>query len=128
MPTVANTTGRTVPAGPYWIPCLGCTRLFPAAPGQTRCPDCVLGGDIRCAAAHPDDPSRCDGPPDAVRVVDRTGAAASGCVHHGAVMLASIAAARVYPGSVDGAAIAAYNQAADLTPFAFLGPGGRGRS
>ena len=60
----------------------------------------------RCAAVHGDDGSRCDGPVDAVRVVDAAGSEVPGCVRHGAVLLASLDGGRVYRGSVDGAAIA----------------------
>jgi len=119
MPTVANNSGSTLPAGLPWIACTDCWQLFPAKPEQTRCRNCAPDGDAPCAAAHPDDSSACDGLPDAVRVVDRTGAATLGCIHHAAMMLASIIGARVYPGSVDGAAIAAFNRAAGMTPFAF---------
>jgi hypothetical protein len=73
----------------------------------------------RCQAAHPDDPTPCAGPPDAMRIIDAAGEQASGCVHHGAVMLASLVGARVYPGSVDGAAIAAYQRAQARRPFDF---------
>jgi hypothetical protein len=79
----------------------------------------------RCQAAHPDDPTPCAGPPDAMRIIDAAGEQASGCVHHGAVMLASLVGARVYPGSIDGAAIAAYRQAQTRRPFGF-GPGDPG--
>ena len=127
MPTLASNPGPTLPAGPPWMPCDDCGQLFPAAPEQTRCRYCEPRDKIRCAAAHPDDSSPCDGPPDAVRVMDRAGAPATGCIHHAAMMLASITGARVYPGSINGAAIAAYNRAAGMTPFAFH-RSGRGRS
>jgi hypothetical protein len=40
-------------------------------------------------------------------------------VRHAAVVLASVADARVYPGSVDGAAIDAYTRAQLREPFRF---------
>lgn len=73
----------------------------------------------RCAAAHPEDRSACEGPLDAVRVVDQAGAAVSGCVRHGAALLASLDGGRVYPDSVQGAAIETYKRAQDLRPFEF---------
>lgn len=73
----------------------------------------------RCAAAHPEDRSRCDGAPDAVRVIDQAGAEATGCLRHGAALLASLDRGRVYPGSVDGAAIEVYKRAQGLAPFGF---------
>ena len=78
--------------------------------------------DSRCQAAHPDDATGCCGPTDAVRVVDHTGAQATGCVHHAAIMLASITGARVYPGSVPGAAVVAHQLAARRPPFDFHTP------
>lgn len=76
-------------------------------------------GPIRCAAAHPEDRSPCDGPADAVRVVDPVGDGVIGCVQHAAVALASIEGARVYPHSVDEAAIEAFQRAQLLEPFEF---------
>lgn len=73
----------------------------------------------RCAAAHREDHSPCEGPLDAVRVVDQYGMSASGCVRHGAVLLASIQDGRVYPGSVEGAAVETYQRAQQLGPFQF---------
>lgn len=65
----------------------------------------------RCGLAHDDDPRPCEGPQDAVRLVDGTGTAATGCVMHAASAYASITDARVYPGSVPGAAIDTYQRA-----------------
>jgi len=65
----------------------------------------------RCALAHDDDPRPCEGPRDAVRLVDRTGEAATGCVMHAARAYASITGVRAYPGSVPGAAIDTYKRA-----------------
>lgn len=73
----------------------------------------------RCAAAHTEDPSACEGSPDALRIVDRTGAAVSGCVRHGAVLMASLEGGRVYPATVQGAAIETYERARVLRPYEF---------
>lgn len=73
--------------------------------------------DTRCAAAHPDDPTPCNGPHDAVRVLDPDGGSADGCEHHGARMLASIEGGRIVPGSVDGAATRAFAAADSIRPF-----------
>jgi len=75
----------------------------------------------RCAAAHPDDRSACEGPADAVRIVDPAGFWMYGCVRHGAVLLACLERGRVLPGSVEGAAIEVYQRAQTLLPFAFGG-------
>lgn len=73
----------------------------------------------RCAAAHPEDRTLCEGPIDAVKIVDVVGEEVTGCVHHGAVLLASLRDGRVYPGpgDVDGAAIEVYNRARHRRPF-----------
>jgi hypothetical protein len=65
----------------------------------------------QCPAAYPGDASPCEGPADAVRIVDhRTTSAEAlanpelgthGCVHHGARLLASTGGGRVYPGPSD---------------------------
>lgn len=73
----------------------------------------------RCAAAHVEDQRACDGAIDAVRVVDRVGEQTTGCVRHGAALLASIENGRVYPGSVEGAAVEAYRAAQAPRPFEF---------
>lgn len=86
---------------------------------------------MRCAAAHADDPTPCDGGRrDVVRVVDAAGSGATGCEHHGARMLASLRGGRVYPGpgSRDGqAAIRVYNAAQRLHPFPWVRKGGEER-
>jgi hypothetical protein len=108
---------------PTWRACEWCEELFPAAPGQSLCGDCdspeLAWWGERCEAAHPEDGSACEGEPDAVRVIDQAGDEVYGCVHHIAVMLASVEGARVYPGSVEGSAIEAYTLARLLQPFAF---------
>lgn len=78
--------------------------------------DAMLG---RCEAAHDEDRSDCEGPPDAVRIVDETQHTNYGCLLHGAVALASIQNGRVYPGSVPGGAITVYERAKLLQPFEF---------
>lgn len=75
-----------------------------------------------CETAHAEDQSPCEGPLDAVRVVDQLGAEALGCVHHGAVLLALLGGGRVYPGpghdgGPTGGAIEAYQRAQRLAPF-----------
>ncbi|WP_327290117.1 hypothetical protein [Streptomyces sp. NBC_01198] len=77
----------------------------------------------RCPAAHPSDPSACDGPL-AVTIVDAFGAGADGCEHHAARMLASLNGARVYalPNAAEGAAIRTFKAAAALPPYAWHRP------
>ncbi|WP_372412826.1 hypothetical protein [Streptomyces luteireticuli] len=70
----------------------------------------------RCAAAHPDDPTPCVGPHDAVLVLDRNNHGANGCEHHGARLLASLVGGRVVSGSVDGAAIRVHKAAGATEP------------
>ena len=71
----------------------------------------------RCEAAHVEDKRPCEGPPTAVRIVDRTDAEATGCLLHGAALLASIEGGRVYP--LDGSAIEVYQRAQTMRPFDF---------
>lgn len=118
MTTVSNPSRLPCTVGITWRSCGGCGELFPAGPGQTHCRDCAPETG-QCEAAHPDDGSPCDGPRDAVRIVDQVDDQRSGCVHHAAVALASIEDARVYPGSVPGAALEAHRRAQLRTPFAF---------
>lgn len=75
----------------------------------------------RCAAAHPDDPTPCDGPP-AVTVLDAANGGADGCEHHAARLLASLEGGRVYglPAAPEGAAIRVFKAAAGIRPFAHL--------
>jgi hypothetical protein len=69
----------------------------------------------RCSAAHSEDPRPCEGPTDAVQIVDQTGATAAACVLHGAVLLASLAGGRVcLLDGPQGAAIAVYTRAFDF--------------
>ncbi|MER6351202.1 hypothetical protein ABT186_04955 [Streptomyces sp. NPDC001634] len=75
----------------------------------------------RCPAAHPDDPTPCDGPL-AVTVLDRENAGADGCEHHAARLLASLDRGRVYPlpHAAEGAAIRVFKAADGLRPFCWL--------
>ncbi|MFJ8470593.1 hypothetical protein [Kitasatospora sp. NPDC094011] len=73
----------------------------------------------RCEATHPDDASPCEGPRDAVTVLDRHGATAKACVHHGARLYASLISPRVRPGSAPEAAIEVYNRAQTTPAFAW---------
>lgn len=79
----------------------------------------------RCEAAQVADPRGCEGRPDAVRIVDQTGASTKACLRHGAVLLASLHHGRVYPlHGPHGSAIVVYTRARQLPPFGFLtGPG-----
>ena len=82
----------------------------------------------RCAAAHARDPRPCEGATDAVQIVDQTAAATAACLLHGAVLLASLDRARVYPlGGLAGCAITVYVRARSLPPFDFLTDPGTSR-
>jgi hypothetical protein len=86
----------------------------------------------RCPAAHRDDATPCEGPHNAVRILDQRGTERLGCVHHAARLLASIEGGRVYPGPSstvgrtegNGAAIDAYKRAQHLPPFCWRQNGG----
>ena len=120
MSTLPNPAPAGCQAGVFWRRCARCDALFPPAPGRLLCRGCHrLGPAAGCALAHPDDRSCCLGPPDAVRVLDQAGHQRHGCVHHASVALASIKDARVYPGSVQGAASDTYDRAQLRRPFAF---------
>lgn len=80
-----------------------------------------MNAPARCEAAHREDSRPCQGPTDAVRLVDPSGAEETGCVLHAAVVLASVKGVRVYPGSVEGAAIEAFKRAQGMRPFDFGG-------
>ncbi|MGW4476988.1 hypothetical protein ACWENQ_45670 [Nonomuraea sp. NPDC004354] len=77
----------------------------------------------RCPAAHEDDRQRCEGPADAVIIQDVAGTKVEGCVLHGAIMLASLKGAKVYPGPVEGYAIEVFTRAQGMKPFDFPFPG-----
>jgi hypothetical protein len=75
----------------------------------------------RCTAAHALDPRPCEGAPDAVQIVDHAGDGVAACLLHGAVLLASLDRARVYPlGGPEGCAITVHVRARTLPPFDFL--------
>lgn len=77
--------------------------------------------DTRCAAAHPEDPTPCDGPP-VVTVLDRQNAGADGCEHHATRLLASLEGGKVYPlpDAPEGAAIRVFKAADGTRPFAWI--------
>ncbi|MFJ4623038.1 hypothetical protein [Streptomyces sp. NPDC088812] len=79
------------------------------------------GGSERCPAAHPEDPTGCNGPA-VVTVLDATNAGAKGCEHHAARLLASLTGGRVYPlPDAPGEAAIRVFKAADRTrPFPWL--------
>lgn len=75
----------------------------------------------RCPAAHPEDPTPCDGPP-VVTVLDAHNAGARGCEHHAARLLASLEGGRVYalPDAPEGAAIRVFKAADTIRPFPWV--------
>lgn len=75
----------------------------------------------QCAAAHDEDQRECVGAFDAVTVIDGAGAETGGCVLHAAVALKSLVNARVRRGAEPGAALAAYELAKEIPPFAWRG-------
>lgn len=77
--------------------------------------------EIRCQAAHPDDPTPCDGPP-VVTILDASNAGADGCEHHAARLLASLEGSRVYalPDAPEGAALRVFKAADTIRPFPWL--------
>ncbi|GAA3231133.1 hypothetical protein ACFQE4_12555 [Streptomyces thermocoprophilus] len=77
-----------------------------------------MTGTDRCPAAHPDDPTPCEGPA-VVTVLDAHDAGADGCEHHAARLLASLEGSRVYPlpGAPEGAGIRVFTAADTLPPF-----------
>lgn len=77
--------------------------------------------DSRCAAAHPEDPTPCEGRRDAVLVLNRDNAGADGCEHHAARLLASLDGGRVVSGPASpGAAIRVHKAADSIRPFPWL--------
>lgn len=76
--------------------------------------------EVRCPAAHPEDPTPCVGP-SVVTVLDAVNAGADGCEHHGARLLASLEGGRVYalPDAPAGAAIRVFKAADTIRPFAW---------
>lgn len=82
----------------------------------------------RCPAAHPEDPTGCNGPT-VVTVLDAGNTGAKGCEHHGARLLASVAGARVYalPDAPAGTAIRVFKAADTIRPFPWLADAPRTR-
>jgi hypothetical protein len=82
---------------------------------------CEPQAGVRCPAAHPEDPTSCDGPP-VVTILDAKNAGANGCEHHAARLLASLDGGRVYPlpDAPDGAAIRVFKAADGIHPFPWL--------
>lgn len=76
----------------------------------------------RCQAAHVDDSTECEGDPTAVIIEDSSGTSVTGCVRHGAQMLASIKDSKVRPGhaGADGAAIETFKRSKKERPFGFF--------
>lgn len=79
------------------------------------------GGEQRCPAAHPEDPTSCSGPA-VVTVLDKTNAGADGCEHHAARLLASLDGGHVYalPDAPEGSAIRVFKAAAVTAPYAWV--------
>jgi hypothetical protein len=82
----------------------------------------------RCPAAHPEDPTPCDGP-SVVTVLDRKNHGADGCEHHAARLLASLDGGRVYAllAAPAGTAIRVFKAADSTRPFAWVTDGPRTR-
>ncbi|QIY95847.1 hypothetical protein HEP87_19690 [Streptomyces sp. S1D4-11] len=80
----------------------------------------------RCPAAHPEDPTPCDGPA-VVTILDAANAGANGCEHHGARLLASLTGGRVYAlgTAPEASAIRVFKAAATIRPFAWTDRGER---
>jgi hypothetical protein len=85
----------------------------------------VSAWDGRCQAAQLADPRPCQGPTEAVQIVDQTNVSTPACLLHGSVLLASLERGRVYPlNGADNSAITVFTRAQGLPPFDFLtGPG-----
>ncbi|MGQ4402551.1 hypothetical protein ACN6K4_003333 [Streptomyces hayashii] len=79
------------------------------------------GGDHRCPAAHPEDPTPCGGPV-VVTVLDAQNEGAKGCEHHAARLLASLDGGRVYalPDAPAGSAIRTFKAADSIRPFPWV--------
>jgi hypothetical protein len=90
-------------------------------PNEDRPGGALDGLRQRCAAAHGEDPRPCEGATDAVQIVDQADVAVAACLLHGAVLLASLDRARVYPLSgPEGSAITVFTRAGTLPPVDFL--------
>ncbi|WP_380278630.1 hypothetical protein [Kitasatospora purpeofusca] len=73
-----------------------------------------------CEAVDLGDPSPCEGPRDAVTVVDRHGHSTKACVPHGIRLHASLTDAHVLPGSVPGADTEVRELSRATSAFAWL--------
>ncbi|WP_435060329.1 hypothetical protein [Streptomyces sp. bgisy060] len=100
-----------------WAMCAGC--------GLCQCErhdDCTRPAG-RCPAAHPADPTPCDGPANVLLILDQTNAGTYGCTAHGSRLLASLTGARPVSGPEHpGAAIVAHKAAQGLPSFLPTGP------
>ncbi|MEU0069519.1 hypothetical protein ABZ027_08240 [Streptomyces sp. NPDC006332] len=94
-------------------------RTLGAEPDER--PVSPIGDTPRCPAAHPEDPTGCNGPA-VVTVLDRENAGAQGCEHHAARLLASLDGGRVYglPDAEPGTAIRVFKAADGLRPFPWV--------
>lgn len=78
-------------------------------------------GARRCAAADARDPTPCEGRADAVAVLDAAGRQLTGCVHHGARLLASLDGGRLHPSAAALPwAVEVYCRAAELPPSPWI--------
>lgn len=96
--------------------------MRPILPSRSRLEQTPMNNP-RCAAAHAEDPTPCQGPHDAVTALDAHGAGAAGCEHHAARLLSSLDGGRVHCGSAPGAAIRVFKAAAGMPPFLCLKQG-----
>lgn len=100
---------------------MGCNRRSrPFVDELTVVGGCGVTDTARCPAAHPDDPTPCNGPA-VVTVLDEYIAGADGCEYHAARLLASLERGRVYalPDAPAGAAIRVHKAADGIRPFAW---------
>lgn len=88
---------------------------------QAAAEEAQLLAEPRCPAAHPEDPTGCNGPV-LVTVLDAKNTGALGCTHHAARLLASLDGGRVYglPDAPAGTAIAVFKAAGALRPFPWI--------
>lgn len=120
--TMADGTEWTVGAPVGWF---GIEAAWRPAPDPDDEPEIADSGKIamrgRCPAAHPDDPTPCDGSA-VVTVLDAANAGVDGCEHHGARLVASLDQARVYalPDAPEGAAIRVFKAADTTRPFPWV--------
>lgn len=98
-------------------------RALSAEPRDTEgyAPTGTPGGDQRCPAAHPEDPTACDGDV-VVTVLDAQNGGAHGCEWHAARLLASLDGGRVYglPEAPAGTALRVFKAAGALRPFPWI--------